>query len=198
MIYDIAKELAIALRAQNVPFPVVFGPEPTESTVSAKERVVIEQPIDEKRDSVEGPKATHPNPRMPLIRYQGCRVRIFARANMAGAAWHDHAERAEQVLDHVLAELDFIVRGRRNTMNIGPGGFVSLRDERGTLVWNGAVYEFDLTIDRGVFRTNWAGDAREEVVIGTDVFIDNTVKVSNAAPPAGTPPAGAEIASGGP
>lgn len=198
MIYTITQELAAALRAQKVPFLVVFGPEPTESIVSAKERIVIEQTIDEKRDTFGGPRATHPNPRMPLIRFQSARIRIFARANLAGAQWHDHAERAEQVLDHVMAELDFIVRGRKNTMSFGPGGFVSLKDARGTLVWNGAVYEADIAIDRGIFRTTWTGEAAEEVVIGTDVFIDNTVKVSNAPPPAGVPPAGAEIASGGP
>lgn len=197
MIYTISKELSAALRAKEVPFLVIFGPEPTESVSSARERVVIEQPIDEKRDSVGGPKAVHPNPRMPLVRYQAVRIRIFAHSNVAGAQWHDHSERAEEVLDHVLAELDFIVRGRKNVMSYSGGGFVALKDDKGTLVWNGAVYEQDVTIDRGIFRRTWSRASNEEVVIGTDVTIDNTVKVSSEPGPAGEPPPDAEIASGG-
>lgn len=197
MIYQIATELGAALRAQNVPFGVVFGPEPTESLSSTKERVVVEQPIDEKRDRVGGPKAIHPNPRMPLTRFQAVRIRIFARSSLAGAQWHDHAERAEEVLDHVLGELDYIVRGRRNTMSFTEGGFIALKDEKETLVWSGAVYEQDVVIDRGIFRRTWAHEANEEVTIGTDVTIENTVKVSSALGPAGDPPPDAEIASGG-
>jgi hypothetical protein len=194
MLYAIAQELDANLRAQGVPFPVVFGPEATASTTAARERIVLEQPIDEKRDSIGPAKATHPNPRMPLIRLQAARVRIFARSSLAGAAWHDHAERAEEVLDHVLAELDFIVRGRKNTLTVGASGFVSLADAHGSSVWSGAVYEFDLAVDRGIFRRTWAGDAREEVVIGTDVTLVSTTKVNNAT---GTMPNGAETASGG-
>lgn len=118
MLYAIAQELDASLRAQGVPFPVVFGPEATASNTSARERIVLEQPIDEKRDSVQPTRATHRNPSMPLIRLQATRVRIFARSNLAGAQWHDHAERAEQVLDHVLAELDALVRGRKNTLTV--------------------------------------------------------------------------------
>lgn len=199
MIYGITRELDAAMRAQGVPFPTILGPEPTESTFAAKERVVVEQLIDEKRDAIEPVKALHPNPRMTNIRQQAIRIRIFARSNLAGAQWHDHAERAEHVLDHVLAELDVIVRGRSNVITYGPGGFVSLRDERGTLVWNGAVYELDASVDRGVFRRTWSGEARPEVKIGPlpDVPIATTVKASAAPPPAGTPPDNAEIASGG-
>lgn len=197
MIYAIAKELGAALRAQEVPFHVVFGPESTEATMAARERVVIEQPIDEKRDAVGPPKAVHPNPRMPMVLHQAIRIRIFARANIAGAAWHDHAERAAEVLHRVLAEIDYIVRGRRNAMTYGSGGFVTLKDEKGSLVWSGAVYEIDATIDCGVFRRKWAGEGRDEVVIGTDVEIVSTTKVSNAPGDAGTAPGDAETASGG-
>ncbi len=198
MLYAISKELDAALKAQGVPFRVVFGPESTQSVDAARERIVLEQPHDEKRDSVVPPIALHRNPMMPLVRNQAARIRIFARSPIAGAKWNDHAERAEQVLDHVLAELDAIVRGRKNALAIGGGGFVSLVDEKGSSVWGGAVYEFDFVVDRGVFRTNWKGEAREEVTIGTDVdLLPTTVKVSKELGPAGTPPGNAETASGG-
>ncbi len=197
MLYAIAHELGIALAAQGVPFPVVFGPEATASLTSARERVVFEQPIGEKKDSIGSAIATHRNPRMPLVRQQAARLRIFARASLAGAAWHDHAERAERVLDHVLAELDAIVRGRQNTLTLGAGGFVELADEKGSMVWNGAVYELDATIDRGVFRLPWSGEPAGEVTIGVDVEIASTTKVSNELGAAGTPPVLADVASGG-
>jgi hypothetical protein len=197
MIYAIAKELGAALRAQGVPFPVIFGPESSDPVTASRERIVIEQPINEKRDTTAASKAVHPNPAMPAIRLQAVRIRIFARANIAGAAWHDHAERAEDVLDRVQAELDAIVRGRKNAIAWGAGGFVAYADENGSATWGGALYEQDLTIDRGVFRRAWTGAAHEEVVIGTDVTIANTTKVSQATGPAGTPPGVAEISSGG-
>lgn len=197
MIYAIARQLGAALAAQKVPFPVVFGPESNASLSDARERIVIEQPMAEKRDAIEAPIATHPNPRMPMRRLQAVRIRIFARANFAGATWHDHAERAEEVLDHVVAELDAIVKGRRNVISYGAGGFVSLVDAQGSGTYGGATYELDLSIDRGIFRRTWALDAAGEVTIGVDVAITNTIKVSNALGAAGTPPAGAEIASGG-
>lgn len=202
MLYQIASELGQALKAKGVPFPVVFGPEPTAPITGSYERIVFEHPIDEKRDTVTAPRSVHRNPRMPLMRLQAARVRIFARSPLAGARWHDHAERAEEVLDRVLAELDAIVRGRRNVLTYGGGGFVSLVDEKGTQVWSSAIYELDITIDRGVERRTWAGDANEEVSIGAVaapgvVPIRSTVKVSSDPGPAGTPPPDAETASGG-
>jgi hypothetical protein len=198
MLYAIAQEVGAVLRGEGVPFPVVFGPEPSASiSPAARERIVIEQPIDEKRDQVLAPRAVHHNPKVTGIRMQSARIRIFARSNVAGAAWHDHAERAEQVLDHVLGALDQVVRGRKNVIVFGGGGFVALKDLEGSEVWSGAVYEQDFTVDRGIFRRTWAGEAQDEVVIGTDVTIRNQTKVSNDPDPAGTPPADAEIASGG-
>jgi len=197
MLYAISQELGAALREQGVPFPVIFGPEPASSLSAARERIVIEQPFGEKRDQTQPVKALHHNPTMRAVRIQGARIRIFARANLAGAQWHDHAERAEAALDHVQAELDVIVKGRKNAITWGGGGFVALVDLEGSEVWSGAVYEQDFAIDRGVFRRTWAGEAQPERVIGTDVTIANTVKVSQATGPAGTPPAEAVIVSGG-
>jgi hypothetical protein len=197
MLYAIAKELGQALKAQGVPFPVVFGPEPSESLSAARERIVVEQPIGEKRDRIMSAKSVHHNPTMPLVRLQAATVRIFARANLAGAAWHDHAERAEEVLDHVLAELDQIVRGRKNAWTFEAGGFLAMTDAEGSLVWSGAVYECDLTIDRGIFRRTWAGKGKDEVTIGEDVTLMTVVKVSREPGSADEPPPLAEIASGG-
>lgn len=171
MIHAIGEELAAALRIQGVPYLFVHGPEPLTSLSATRERIVLEEPFDAKRDSFGPPKAVHTNPRMPLIAVDAARLRIFARSNLTGPGWHDHARLARRVRDHVLVELDAIVRARKNTMTIRSGGFVTLVDAKGSSVWNGAVYELDIEIDRGLFRTKWTGEAREEVTIGTDVTI---------------------------
>jgi hypothetical protein len=197
MLYAIAQELGAALRAKGVPFPVVFGPEATSTVaIAPRERIVFEQPIGDKRDAIVPTKATHPNPRIPLNRLQAARIRVFARSSLAGAAWHDHAERAEAVLDHIVAELDAVIRGRKNSIQFNGGGFVAAIDNEGSATWSGAIYELDFTVDRAVYRVTWAGEANEEVVIGDDVAIENVAKVSMGGT-AGTPPVDAETASGG-
>lgn len=189
MLYQIAHELDDALKAQGVPFRVVFGPEATTSVGTSNERIVFDQLIDDQRDQIVVPKTTVPN--MPLIRWQAARIRIFARAPVAGAQWHEHAERAEQILDRVAVELQVVVRTRKNAIVFNACGFVSLVDEKGSAVWSGAVYDLYFAIDRGIHRTNWRGEGRKKVVIGTDVLIENEVFVHDATG------AGAEKASGG-
>jgi hypothetical protein len=193
MLYPIARQLDDALKAQHVPFRVIFGPEPAASLTSAAERIVM-QHRGAGSDTFAPPTSKQTNPEMPFIRHQGATLLIYARSNVLGATWHDHTERAEHVLDHVLAELDQIVRIRKNTMRLGAGGFIDPPDATGSDVRGVAIYSLDFTIDRGVFKRTWEGRVREEVVIGDDVTIVNVTKVSNAAPPAGTPPVGAETA----
>lgn len=191
MLYQIMRQLDEAMKEQHVPFPVIFGPESTDAVTSTKERIVIEH-RGPGADTFTPPTSKQTNPEMPFIRHQGARLLIYARSSVLGATWHDHTERAERVLDHVLVELDQIVRIRKNTMKLGAGSFIEVPDAAGSPVKGVAVYALDFSIDRGVFKKTWEGRVREEVVVGTDVDIVNVTKVSNAAPPAGTPPVGAE------
>lgn len=195
MLYQIALELEAALKAQGVPFPVVFGPEPAKDLFAATDRIVFEH-RGPGADSFEVTRATHPNPRSTYRRQQGAVIRIYARAGDSNATWHEHAELAEKVLDHVIAELDFIVRGRRNVLSLGAGGFIEPEDATGSSVPGGAVYELLLEIDRGIERRKWDGSARPTVTIGPppDVPITSTTKVSATLGPAGTPPVDAETA----
>jgi hypothetical protein len=180
MLYEIAKELHAALKVQHVPFPVAFGFESAKLLSSAKEHIAIDYAVNEKRDSFAAPRATHKNPPALFNRDQAAKLHIYARSNVAGAAWNDHSRRAQKVLDHVLAELDVIVRvTRKNTLKLGGGGFVLLEDEKGTELFNGAVYELDFAIDRVVWRVTWEGNANDEAVLGTDFDLVHTVKVGD-------------------
>lgn len=191
MLYAVARELYAALQAQHVPIPVVFGPDV--DSVGIDERIVIDY-LGPNADSIEAATSQHLNPKMPLRRIQGGRLRVYARSAVDGATWHDHAERAERILDHVLAELDVVVKKRRNVLAFGPGGFIKLQDETGTELTAGAVYELAFSVDRGIFRTTWEGGALGTVTIGVDVDLNSTTKVSTATGPAGTPPPDAETA----
>lgn len=196
MLYGVSRLLEAALKAQGVPFPVVFGPERGNPVTAAHGRIVIEHG-GPGADNIRPPLATHRNPTVHFNRIQGAFLRIFARSNLANAQWHDHTELAEAVLGHVLAELDVIVRGGRNNLSFAAGGFVQLDDSAGSNTWPGAIYELPFGIDRAIERRTWAGGKAGEVTIGTDVTIVNHTKVSAALGPAGTPPVDAETAAGG-
>lgn len=168
----IAQQLGAAFKAQGVPFPVVyaFGGEPTDAvSIGARERVVLDEPIDRKGDQVIVVRGAHVNPKQPWRCVDVATIRIFARSPVAGARPHDHAARAKQVRGHVIAELDQIVRVRGNVIAFGPSGFVTPADASGSQSWSGAIYELEISIDRGVSRVTWKGEAGKEVTIGTDV-----------------------------
>lgn len=194
MIAAIADQLGEALKAQGVPFPVFFGPEVTEDMFAALERVVVE--YDEDGDTFEPAPALHPNPKTPLRCWQGVRIRIYVRSNLANAGRREHERLANQVRGHVLVELDYIVRARANFIRYGAGRFITPEDAKGSAVWAGAVYELKVQIDRGIERRNWAGEKRPTVTIGGPggVTIKSTTKASDDLGPAGEPPPDAETA----
>jgi hypothetical protein len=192
MLYAIARELDAALQAKNVPVRVFFGPE--RDSVGTRERIVIDY-RGPASDIISPPRSLHNNPRMSWVRLTGATLRIYAQSALTGPLWHDHAERAEKILDHVLAELEVITKTRKTMIAFGAGGFIPDEDAP-TEIPSGAIYELTFTVDRGVFRTNWEGEAAATVKIGPppDVPIVSTTKVSDEPPPAGTPPADAETA----
>jgi hypothetical protein len=193
MLAAITDQLAVALAAQGVPFPVVFGPESSEDLYSTTDRIVVQ--YDDDGDTFETPKGTHPNPRMPLVCWQGVQILIYARSNVSNAGWRDHSRLANQVRGHVLAELDYLVRARKNFIQYGAGRFVTPQDAAGSAVFGGAVYEIKLSIDRGIERRTWAGEARPTVKIGPGgVAVTSTTKASDEPGAAGTPPVDAETA----
>jgi hypothetical protein len=194
MLYVISRELEYALKAQHVPFPVVFGPERAEEVASSRERIVVEY-RGAGGDSYGPPKQMHANPRMAATCKEGARLRIFARSNLTGATWHDHAERAKRVAHHIIAELIPVVRMRKCEIALGAGGFVELGDTAGSATQSAAVYELVFEIECAVYRRTWEGDKRPEATLGQGgLRITSTTKVSDKLGPAGTPPVDAEPA----
>jgi len=196
MLGTICRELDLALKVKHVPFPVAFGPERSDSVSSSFGRIVIEHG-GPGADSFDPPIGTHPNPKVHFLRWQGARLRLYARSNVANARYQDHTAFAEKALDAILCELDVCVRARKNRIRVNPGGFVPLDDAAGSQTWGGVVYELTFAIDRACERRTWEGEANAEKTIGVgedDVTLTSTTKVSDALGPAGTPPVGAEDA----
>jgi hypothetical protein len=193
MLASICRELDLALKGQHVPFPVVFGPERSDSVSSAYGRVVIEHLP--RGDSFEPPIGTHPNPKVHFIRWQGARLRLYARSNVAHARHENHTAIADKAIDAIMSELAVCVRARKNRIRVDPGaGLIPLEDAAASQTWGGVVYEVTFAIDRACERRTWEGEAAEEVTIGEDVTLTSTTKVSADLGPAGTPPTDAEDA----
>jgi hypothetical protein len=193
MLATICRELDLALKLQHVPFPVVFGPERSDPVSSAFGRLVIEHMA--RGDSFDPPIGTHPNPKVHFIRWQGARLRLYARSNVSNARHENHTALAERAIDAIMCELSVCVRARKNRIRVDPGaGFVPLEDAVGSQTWGGVVYELTFAIDRACERRTWEGEAADEVTIGDEVTLTSTTKVSAKLGPAGTPPADAEDA----
>jgi hypothetical protein len=191
MIHEIGVELAAYLRANRVPFPVVDGPEGTESITFARERIVIEH---DSSDSFNAPRSESINPKIRMIRDIGIKLSIFARSPAPGAADFEHRRRAENVLDAVLCGLHTVTVARRNGWTPKGGGFAKLVDREGSIVQGGALYELKATIERGVSERTWAGDINPEFAFGSDQLV-STTRVSGPSSIDGLPP-DAETACG--
>lgn len=188
MIYEITKEVAAELRTKGVPFPVHYGPEPTEGGTT-KERIVVRRSADAiiatpgggGRNSTESPKTA------TIAVNQGVTIRIYARNPVTGARVQDHERRCEHVRDRVIVAFDRIVRGRRNRITWASAEYVTPEDadpdQKAPFV--GVVYELKCFVDRAVADRSWPsaefpqGSALDEVAIGPDP----DVTIVTTAPP---------------
>jgi hypothetical protein len=188
-LYAIARALEARLKALHVPIPVVYvlGAESTSSLTSTRERIVIIEPRDEKSSRVLPPRGIHINPRHPARMVDPGTLRIYARSALAGAGDQDHVDRAHRIRAQVIAQIEYIARSRKNVIEWGAGGLISLPDAGGS-VFAGTVYEHDFTLDSSVETRTWEGNAQPTVVVGTDVEVVTATMVSDDGGDAGTPP----------
>lgn len=185
MIHEIGVELGKALAAKKCPIPVIDGPEPTDTTTGARERIVIEH--DELGGDSITPARPQKNPKIRMIRNIGSKITIYAQAVNAGATDWEHRRRAEHVVDLVLVALDNVLTTRKNGYRITKSRFVQPKDLATSEIIAGAKYEILLSIERGIFEQMWNGDKRPEATIA-DGTIKGTTKVSLAHGPSGSTP----------
>jgi len=164
MIHEIGKEIAAQLVAKKCPLPVFDGPEPTQTTTGARERIIIEH--DENGgDGFSFAASQHKNPRMRGVRNIGVTITIYAQAPNAGGTHWEHRRRAEHVLDLVTVALYDVLKIRRNGFTIKKAGFIQPPDLAKSETIAGAVYQMTLTIERGIFDQTWAYENRPQATI---------------------------------
>jgi hypothetical protein len=161
MLHEIGREIETAIRAKGCPFPVIDGPEPTNTTTFARERIVIEYT----NDSFAAPMTQHVRVRHVMRRMIGAKISIYAQSGKPSAQPFEHRRRAEHVLDQVLVALTDVVRARMNNCEISSGGFVQPGDLEGSDNQGGALYVLEFTIDRSVFEQRFTGEVAPTVVL---------------------------------
>lgn len=200
-LYEIVREVDAALAARKVPFPVVYGPERTESTTWAEERVVIQHPRVPGTDTLEGPRGLAKNPRAHARCHVGAVAHIYARSPLAGAGIHDHERRARAVLDRLYVALDKTIRGAGSPWAATGGGFIVPPDAEGSSTWGGVIYELPFTYERAMQDRAWSDDPNADGAarpVGTLGGLSSTTKVSFAGDPESesAPPPELETACG--
>lgn len=179
MMHEITLAVAEQLRARGVPFAVVFGPERQKTTLTSPVRIVIERDR-QVGDGIGPARSVHTNPRMRAVRAIGCVARIFAKSNVAGAGEWDHAELADKLVDKLVVALDVVVRSNQTLWAPVRGKFLTAEElaARDLTTWPGVVYELQFTVDRGVFDSDFAGEAAPKASVGPGgVAVQSTTKV---------------------
>lgn len=177
MIYEIARELAAALRKRGCPVPLVYGPEGMRPTSIGHSRIMVERPRVRSGD-LWGEAKTHPaNPRVTGMRSVPMLITVYASSTLAGAREQDHARLMDQILDVLQASLREVLGKRHAFWRVVSAGMPSPVeiDMSGIEQWTGAVYELRINVDRTMTETNWKGEARPTYELEAD-SIESTTK----------------------
>lgn len=182
MIYSIAQEVATALKAKGVPYPVIYGPERGPRSMT-ETRIVIERDR-RANETLEAPHKRVPNPKMIFVRWLPITARVFAYSPVNGPMTHDHEREADLLVDPLTVAIHTVVRERGNQYRITSAHLLN-EDElklAGLEQWPGVVYELKLQIDRGVNDVTWQGAAKATAKV---TAINTTRNVSGSAVTAG-------------
>lgn len=166
MIYTITTEVATALTAKGVPYPVIYGPERAPASVN-ETRVVIER---DRRatDSFAAPMSPKLNPRRFALRWQAVQVWIYAQSTLPGARVEDHERVAEQLVDKLTIALTRAVRTRDNQLRFASAHYLgdAELEQLGLETWQGVVYQISCEISRSVDDTDWVNAKASEATMG--------------------------------
>ena len=180
MIYEISTEVAAYIAAQGCPVPVVYGN--TRGSVLTDQRIEISRGYGFP-DRIEAASGHRPaNPTIRSIRSLAALVRIYAKSSSDGARIEDHERQAESIADQVQVAIASVVTQRKNSYRFTSAGFLDdgQKEAEGITQWPGVIYEMRFEVDRGVYRTTWAGEGLAEETIGAvdGPVITRTINVS--------------------
>ncbi len=172
MIHEIGRDLQADLETKGVPFDVIDGPEPTETTTWGRERIVIEfAPGGDKFGAVI---SQHINPKQRHTFTPAAKITIYAQSKKAGAKLFEHHRRAHAVLRQVLVSLSQVFAVRKNPWRPVSGGFITPPNMDKSKSAGGAVYELAFTFDTGVPDLTWAQAAKPEFTLADGSMTSRT------------------------
>ena len=171
MIHYVGTDLKAQLAAHLCPIDVVDGPEMRPPTSPARERIVIEHDMTGSDSFLATHMPGNQPPRTVFARKVACKVTIHAKDPRPGSAYWEHVQRAERVLDLVIAGLRSVASTRKNTVEFKSGRFVFPKDMAASETPGGAAYELLFNFDRGVTDRNWNGS-----IDGTFTILEDTIK----------------------
>lgn len=152
-----------ALKADGVPFEILYGPTTVPPKVGASRIQML-------RDTGAGDTLGPARSQRPITRVVGLRaigfiVRIHATATIASATRLDHEEIADRIVEQVRAKLFRVVRAANTVWHVTRAGFV---DDATTDAWNGAVYELRFAVDTSDQDITWVGDGPGTFTMSAD------------------------------
>lgn len=151
MIHQLGRDLEAKLVAKGCPFKVVDR-EATKPT--AWRNVIV---IEETGDTFGPARSQLTNPRRYYTGNIGAKLTIYAQSMKAGALEFEHRRLARSVVDLVLVAIRTICAEWPTGLAIGVGGFTTIADLEKSERQGGAVYELEITVERGIFDTTFAG-----------------------------------------
>lgn len=186
MLRDIATKLRERLVAKRCPIQSVIFEEQTETVTGARERIVIERDRDA-ADAFGPVRGAHPNPKHVLTRAVPFKITAYIQSAKTGALVIEHEDRADRLVETILASLDRVLREDLQVFwSPTSGGFVKPADFDKSPKQPGLVYELRFSAVRSIPDVNWTGDAKPELAI-TDGLISNRTDVGLENGPEGAP-----------
>jgi len=175
VIHEIGANINTVLKTRGCPILVIDGPEPTNTTTGARERIVLEHDEDA-GDSYAAPQGTRGNDAARFVCQVGYKATFYVQAPAAGAKPYEHRRRAEHLRDLFTVAMFDVAKVRKNNCSIKGGRFIQPVDLAKSETIAGAVYELKFTFDRGIRVLTWAGEKRPEAAVG-DFEVGSTTKV---------------------
>ena len=176
MIAQLFSTLRSAMLAKGVPYAedgMVYGPTAVPLKIGAT-RVVMMRDYDA-QETIGPGRARTVNPIMMGVRSVPGVVRIYASSTISGATRGDHETLADAIADQVHVEIYKAILNLKTKGSFTRAGLVSDETPDG---WLGVIYELRFTVDRGVYDTDWLGNAAGQMTM--------TAKTAVNAPPSAT------------
>ena len=165
VIYDLALEVEMILRARKFPVRIRYGPK-----ARGNDRCFLVMSRAPTGDSVDTSTGRQLNPGYVARRGLMAQVLVFAQSSLEGAHIGDHERECEAITDGVIVAIrDVLVSTRLGALDVRESRYLTPEEtEAQGGSYPGVVYMVKLNVPRGVYALDYSGQGAPEVtIIGT-------------------------------